>query len=366
MLSETELLLLNCLIYLVDGEIPDGVKVKNVVDLQVKRFLGESLTNKSQNDLNLGDTPILDNEIIMTSRSEWTTVLLSFYLHPKLMNYRIYSSVDSTKKNPKNINQQSQERDLCAFAVVERKFMPLDINYIFQGTMTVAGWDDNEQSFYTADTPENKLTQEYFKKSKFYKYVNLQGFLKGLPSPKITFSGHSKGGARALYLTVCNANNKHLAKKINRCVMFDSGIASQIVSTYSNELSEMSSRIFSIAASKDPVHGMNEIVEKVKYSYLATGQQPNIAYYHKPSILLNPKTGLLYPETEDSDMAKFLYLFCHKMDNTWSEEKKKRFLKGMMVILKYLTSITDGTENIIDVLKAMPELAELIPWLTYK
>lgn len=102
----------------------------------------------------------------------------------------------------------------------------------FRGT-TKKEWDDDFEGLTSVDTPRQ---------------IDAKRYIDGLPYENITVTGHSKGGNKAMYVTV-------LCDRVTRCISMDGqGFSLEFLEHYAREISERAEIIKNYSVKTDYVH----------------------------------------------------------------------------------------------------------------
>ena len=125
-LSDKQLMLLDCLIYL--DSFQEG-------DVSVAQLVQQALRNGNSGGAGM-------------SADEWNGLLSAIQQDSTLMRYQIT-----------NYAQDNSGARMACF--VDNTDNPKDVNVVFRGTTTDAEWDDNFRGAYLADTPEQKKAAQY-------------------------------------------------------------------------------------------------------------------------------------------------------------------------------------------------------------
>lgn len=268
-------------------------------------------TKYCKNDATVGD--IINNmakdldkgksiEGCMMSNEEWRDLIAVIQDEPSLLNY--------TVQNYEN-NTNTGMRAACFVDNVEN---PTDVNVVFRGTSSDYEWHDNGEGGYLSDTDQQQAAAEYVNNLPD-KYGN-----------NMTVTGHSKGGNKAQYVTI-------VTDRIAKCVSYDGqGFSEEFIQKYEDEIAKKSQSIISISASDDFVNCLLYPIAGTKI-YIETEGQDNFLHYHKPNILFDDN-GNLRPQTEQSDLSKFINEYTTYMVSNLEEPERSITINGLIAIME--------------------------------
>lgn len=275
-LSNAQLLMLDNLIY--TDYVSDGMSV------------GEIITAIENDGFNVSSCE-------MTS-SEWEELVSMVKDEPSLLNYKVTNYVDDDKTG------------MRAACFVNDESNPTDVNVVFRGTSGDYEWHDNGEGGYLSDTNQQQMAADY---------------VNGLPNKygnNLTVTGHSKGGNKAQYVTI-------VTDRIAKCVSYDGqGFSEEFLQKYADEIVKKSQSIVSISASDDFVNCLLYPIAGTKI-YIDTEDQDNFTHYHKPNILFD-QNGNLRPQTEQSDLSKFINEYTTYMISNLEEPERSITINGLI------------------------------------
>lgn len=281
-LSNEQLLMLDNLIY--TDYCNNGDTVAHIIE-------------KMTDDMNRGKT--IDG--CEMTNDEWYSIIKAIEDEPVLLDY----SVQNFKEDA------TGTRAACFVNNVEN---PTDVNVVFRGTSGDYEWHDNGEGGYSSDTGQQKAAAEY---------------VNNLPQEygnKMTVTGHSKGGNKAQYVTIAT-------DRIAKCVSYDGqGFSEEFLEKYKDEIARKSKKIVSISASNDFVNCLLYPIAGTQI-YLETQKQKDYKFYHKPNILLD-NNGNLRPETEQSDISKFINGYTTYMISNLKEPERSITVDGLIALLE--------------------------------
>lgn len=279
-LSNAQLLMFDNLIY--TDYVSDGMSV------------GEIITAIENDGFNVSSCE-------MTS-SEWKELVSMIKEEHSLLNYKVTNYVDDDKTG------------MRAACFVNDESNPTDVNVVFRGTSGDYEWHDNGQGGYLFDTNQQQMAADY---------------VNGLPDKygkNMTVTGHSKGGNKAQYVTI-------VTDRIAKCVSYDGqGFSEEFLQKYADEIVQKSQSIVSISASDDFVNCLLYPIAGTKI-YIDTENQDNFTHYHKPNILFD-QNGNLRPQTEQSDLSKFINEYTTYMISNLEEPERSITINGLIALLE--------------------------------
>lgn len=142
---------------------------------------------------------------------------------------------------------------------------------IFAGT-GAGEWDDNCIAGYMADTEQQLRALDWFEKDVATKHYS-----------HVVASGHSKGGNKAMYLSV------HAGDALDEAVSFDGqGFSREFLAAYADDIARNAGKIRAYALDNDFVNGLlNPISLPENRIYLAGETYDEPFAYHAPFALLH-------------------------------------------------------------------------------
>lgn len=282
-LSNAQLLMLDNLIY--TDYCDNGDTVGKII---------QEMTN----DLNKGKSI----SGCMMSNDEWRSLIAAIQDEPSLLNY--------TVQNYKN----DETTGMRAACFVDDVNNPTDVNVVFRGTSGDYEWHDNGEGGYLTETNQQKAAADYVNNLPD-KYGN-----------NMTVTGHSKGGNKAQYVTI-------VTDRIAKCVSYDGqGFSEEFLEQYKDEIAKKSQSIVSISASDDYVNCLLYPIAGTRI-YIDTEDQENFLHYHKPNILFD-QNGNLRPQTEQSDLSKFINEYTTYMISNLDEPERSITIDGLIALLE--------------------------------
>lgn len=166
---------------------------------------------------------------------------------------------------------------------------------VFAGTGK-NGWRDNTVAATESDTPQQE---------------EALGFVENLPLSlqNITVSGHSKGGNKAMYVTV-------RSDRIDACYAFDGqGFSQKFMDKYATEIEENEGKIHNYCQSKDFVNILLFQIDGIDHRYYCNGQGiEDLSYYHRVhSLFRRDENGEILYELADEGQQDFSMEFLHEI-----------------------------------------------------
>lgn len=152
--------------------------------------------------------------------------------------------------------------------------------FTYRGT-AASEWVDNAIGLYQKETPQQLEARAYFETTCEELRLREKGY-------EITVSGHSKGGNKAMYVAITSPH-------VDRCVALDGqGFSDEFVDFYAADIKERASKIKLIAADKDYVHALGNVVVPIENISWYKSNKTNIpligtALSHCPDAYLNER-----------------------------------------------------------------------------
>lgn len=110
------------------------------------------------------------------------------------------------------------------------------------------------------------------------------------------------------------------------------GFSEEFLQKYADEIAKKSQSIVSISASDDFVNCLLYPIAGTKI-YIDTENQDNFTHYHKPNILFD-QNGNLRPQTEQSDLSKFINEYTTYMISNLDEPERSITINGLIALLE--------------------------------
>ncbi|GGG07835.1 Mbeg1-like protein [Paenibacillus aceti] len=303
-LSESQLILLDNLIYLNDVANKDGQTVSMIVD----NLLYSNGLKKSES--------IKDGAVEypgMMSKQEWISILKAIEKDPQLMNMTIkHGQVGHVYDQKGNIvvNQQGKPLEVGARMAT---FVDSNNNatVVFRGTAGDFEWHDNGTGGYLSDTVMQKRALEY---------------IESLPYNHITVTGHSKGGNKAQYVGI-------LSDKVDRVLSLDGqGFSKEFVEKYKDLINQNKHKITSISAEDDYVNCLL-IPVAGKMIYIDTDYQKDFLRNHSPGIVLDAN-GQLRDTSTPGAIPRFINDLTIYLNAHMKEPHRSYAMDGLLALMQ--------------------------------
>ncbi len=222
-LTNNEIYLLEHLTYL-GSSVLSNAKNDDKLKLNINNYKGQSVrtilelfTDDDLNNLIEKGDKRLDGWI---SAKEWADVISTIKKNDHLCELQL-------------TNTLSNDVGVVALAFEDKKDPSTDAIVAFSGTKGANDWADNGESICLADTKQQ---------------IEALNFIESLPYENITVTGHSKGGNKAMYVTI-------LSDKIKHCLSFDGeGFSVEFMDKYACEIAQRAHLINNWSLSKDFVN----------------------------------------------------------------------------------------------------------------
>jgi hypothetical protein len=183
--------------------------------------------------------------------------------------------------------------------------VPMRCGYvIFAGTGT-GEWPDNCAAAYLADSEQQLRALDWFEHA-----VVPLGF------DRVVTSGHSKGGNKAMYLAV------QAAEHVDATVSFDGqGFSRQFLAAYAPAIRANTGKIRAYALDNDFVNGLLNPISKPENRFYLKGEHADVPFeYHAPFSLLKPVADdphrlMLRDATKQSQLGQVSVAFTDYMQS---------------------------------------------------
>lgn len=217
-LTDSQLMMLEQLTYLTDSVYKNAGTSKVDNPRTVRELMSAFMDEDGNLDLSLLDGPNA-NAGEFTSGSQWAGMLRQIANDPSLMDLEIGSSY--------------YDKDGSTLATCYSDPVTGKAYVTFKGTTGSDEWHDNVQGLYQSDTACQKEALAY---------------IESLPFDDITVAGHSKGGNKAMYVTL-------LSDKVTHCVSMDGqGFSKEFYEKYWAEVQKKGCLITNYSLDDDYVH----------------------------------------------------------------------------------------------------------------
>ena len=289
-LSNAQLLMLNNLIY--TDFCSDNKTVGEIVN---------DISNKLQNGGSIGACEMNDQE--------WADLVNIIKKDDLLLSYTVS-------------NYEEDSSGMRAACFIDDANDPADVNVVFRGTISEYEWVDNGKGAYLPDSQQQKLALKYVDK------------LPKEYGDAMTVTGHSKGGNKAMYVTI-------EGNRIARCVSFDGqGFSPEFIRDNKPIIEKKAGSIISISAENDFVNCLLYPIAGTQM-YIRTEDQSNFIHNHKPNILLD-ENGNLREETEKSEIAKIITDYTTYMISNLDDPERSMAIDGAIdIVISFLASDSD-------------------------
>ena len=289
-LSNAQLLMLNNLIY--TNFCSDNKTVGEIVD---------DIANHLQNGGSIGACEMTDKE--------WADIVNIIKKDDLLLSYTVS-------------NYKDDDSGMRAACFIDDANEPTDVNVVFRGTSSDYEWRDNGKGAYLPDSQQQILALDY---------------VNDLPEAygdAMTVSGHSKGGNKAMYVTI-------EGNRMARCVSFDGqGFSPEFIRDNKASIEKKAGSIISISAENDFVNCLLYPIAGTQM-YVRTDDQSNFLHNHKPNILLD-ENGNLREETDKSEIAKIITDYTTYMVSNLDDPERSMAIDGVIdIVVAFLSSDSD-------------------------
>ncbi|WP_410771583.1 Mbeg1-like protein [Fontibacillus sp. BL9] len=306
-LSESQLILLDNLIYLKDVANKNEMTVGDIVDY----MLEENGLEKSRNPYKAGTA---DEYPCKMSKGEWLTILNAIDKDPQLKTLTVTHG-EIGKVYDKNgqviVNDKGEPIEVGMRAATFYDPATKEATVVFRGTGGDYEWHDNGTGGYLSDTEQQKAALQY---------------IEGLPYENITVTGHSKGGNKTQYVAI-------LSDKVDRAVSFDGqGFSKEFLEKYKDQIEANGHKIVSISAESDFVNCLlNPIAGTIKY--IDTEKQEEFIFNHRPNIVLD-KNGQLREVTERSAISSLINDLTIYLNANMEEPDRSYAIDGLLALME--------------------------------
>lgn len=347
-LSDSQLMLLEQFTYL-NNSVYKGAGTSKVDNPKTVAELMSAFMDENGNlDLSLLEDPNT-NVGEFTSGKQWAGMLRAIAEDESLMRLEIGASY--------------YDEDGATLATCYSDPNSNEAYVTFRGTTGAREWHDNVLGLYQSDTA---CQQEAL------------AFIESLPFDNITVTGHSKGGNKAMYVTL-------LSDKVKRCLSMDGqGFSKEFYDKYWAEVQKKGHLIKNYSLDDDYVHILLSPVPNSTQIY-CEGYNEGGLDNHSPSsyfefeddsngnsnIVVHEDGTIVTPTTENEGLT-YLHEFTTFVVNEMPYEKRKYMAEYLGIILavmmegKYVSP--DGTiytkDNIIEfILSDEDAIATLLAYI---
>ncbi|HEX9059270.1 MAG TPA: Mbeg1-like protein [Clostridia bacterium] len=336
-LNETQLLLLDNLIYLEGVADKKDTTVKEVIDdLTSKNYAG-LMKSRSKKEEDFGT----DNEwpVCMT-KDQWIDVLNAIKSDPKLMSLRIQNGTVQKVQYKDSAGKEHNVDGMVAACFVDQAN---NSTVVFRGTNGPYEWHDDGAGGYLSDTEQQKVALDYINSLPEYKYL--------------TVTGHSKGGNKSQYVAV-------MSDKVNKCISYDGqGFSQEFLKEHKDRVDENAYKIKSISASNDFVNSLLFPIALNKEYISTPSEGKDFHHYHCPNIMLRftkddhgNTIAEMRKQGKQSPLSKLVNKFSIYVNTKVEDPKRREMINGL--IAKFFEK-KDAAESIQDQDKAIEMLKEV-------
>ncbi len=189
----------------------------------------------------------------LASGNEWADIIETLQKNPELKNLEVVKS-EATVDGTANLN-------ICYKNPVTGQGI-----ITYKGTSGYEEWCDNTSGLTQRDTD---LQQDALR---FYNECAQQ-------FDNMIVTGHSKGGNKAMYVTIAAGDDK-----ISKCVAFDGqGFSNEFLDYYAAQIAERSVKITNYAITTDFVHGLMKPIPDINWRFCQGYGMSSGAEYHSPN-----------------------------------------------------------------------------------
>ncbi len=304
-LTDRELMLLEQLTYLTE-DVYEAAGVDYVDIKEVKgRTIGKVLKDFTEKEL----ITLSESEEELSAKvsgREWAGIIRRLQTDPKLRELEIKDTLEI------NVGEGFNKRKAIVGLAFEDPATPNVGIVAFKGTTGSKEWEDNALGIYLADTPSQKLALSFVEK---------------LPYKDITVTGHSKGGNKAMYVTV-------LSDKVTRCVSLDGqGFGKAFYDKYWASVRAKAHLISNHSLSLDFVHIQLYPIPGSIQRYYQGQNIGDFLEHHSPNsffktdadgnLLLKNGEVVLLPEGESTLMRRLHEFSNFVMNNTTEQQQRE-------------------------------------------
>lgn len=218
-------------------------------------------------------------------------------------------------------------------------------------------WIDNGEGLYQESTMAQRAAAAQF--DRYVEEYNLKS------NDDVVVTGHSKGGNKAMYVTM----NSHYAKMIDNCVALDGQGFSKEAIDYWKEMygeagfEERRGKITLVSGHEDFVHelGINIAKNKITVDYGESGIDPVKMHGHQYMFQKDANGNFIAKFKKeckpDGTLEKILTRFMNSYMKLSTEERKNTAPAVMALLQKYV--LGDGTTTNIDGKEIMVDIGNL-------
>lgn len=305
-LTDSQLILLDNLIYLNDVANQNGETVENIV----KYLLHQDGLDKSKTEDDDGNIHYPGS----MERWEWEDILRAIEKDPQLCELKLrYGRIGEVYDN----NGKPITKKGVKLEVGDRMATFVDpkgnATVVFRGTAGDMEWHDNGTGGYLSDTEMQQIALEY---------------IESLPYTNITVTGHSKGGNKAQYVGI-------LSDKVDRVLSLDGqGFSKEFYEKYKDLIAANRHKITSISAEDDFVNPLLiTLAEENKRFYIDTEYQSDFIRNHSPGIVLD-KNGQLRDPGDQGAIPKLVNDLTVYLNAHMPEPDRSYVMDGLLALME--------------------------------
>jgi len=341
-LTDNELCMIEQLCYL-DGSVAEaaGIKEKfNGIDFKSR---GKSIEEilKCFDESALKELEQKDSEIGSISAKEWASIIRYLKQNERIRSLKLSDTMSNT--NGETLALCFTEEESSGQAVVA-----------FRGTLDGKEWVDNVEGLNQADTDCQ---------------LEALCYIENLSYKDITVIGHSKGGNKAMYVSV-------LSEKVKRCVSFDGqGFSQEFIDKYWAEIHKRAGNIKNYSLSTDYVHALMFPIPNSQQIYCQGFNVENVGQHHSPNsffkadsgenLILDSDGNPIFVIVDEDDSIRMLHDFTIFVMNQADNEDKKMIISYLSQLLS-MVCVGDKVpmQEVVDFILSDPDtLAIIIAYL---
>lgn len=308
-LTDSQLMMLEQLTYLTNSVYKNAGTSKVDNPRTVREMMSAFMDENGNLDLSQLDGPNAASGEF-TSGSQWAGMLRQIANDPSLMDLEIGASY--------------YDEDGATLATCYSDPATGEAYVTFRGTTGSREWHDNVLGLYQSDTACQEEALAY---------------IESLPFDDITVIGHSKGGNKAMYVTL-------LSDKVTHCVAMDGqGFSKEFYDKYWAEVQKKGSLISNYSLDDDYVHILLSPVPNSNQVY-CQGYNSGGVDNHSPSsyfefeqnsngeyeVVIQDNGTVVTPTTENSGLT-YLHEFTTFVINVMPYEDRKHMAEYLAIIL---------------------------------
>lgn len=231
---------------------------------------------------------------------------------------------------------------------------PVEAVVAFRGT-TANEWGDNVEGLNVIETERQLDAKEY---------------IEGLPYSNITVTGHSKGGNKAMYVSIC-------CEKVDRCIAMDAqGFSEEFIEEYESEIADRAELIKNYSVKSDYVHVLLFQIPGTEQIYCEgyrIGNSPD--RHHQPftffqiddsgNIICDDGIPIVVTEKngepiEEDPSVKMLHEFTTYILNVASDDEKEKIVNVIATAADLFMGDGHTDQELADFLLSSPDELSLV------